>query len=178
MSLLFWRSSFTFWKRRFYFLICKSKWTLPDLSLKAPRSHLTFCHSSGQKYCIKNSLHPTENVNLMLSNEYLRTLIDAQMNNYAAEPCCSYQHPLHCHKNSTWASVSFLLLFSALNPEMCLKAGGLVNKWLQQWGAGTCWQPGKPEGWLIGPYAEITLRCKYSLSSSELDSEFFMGRMP
>ena len=31
-------------------------------------------------------------------------------------------------KNSTWASVSFLLLFSALNLEMRLKAGGLVNK--------------------------------------------------
>ena len=64
----------------------------------------------------------------MLSNEYLRTLIDVQMNNYAAEPSCSYHHPLHCHKNSTWASVSFLLLFSALNLEMRLKAGGLVNK--------------------------------------------------
>ena len=50
------------------------------------------------------------------------------MNNYAAEPCCSYHHPLHCHKTSTWASVSFSLLFSALNLEMRLKAGGLVNK--------------------------------------------------
>lgn len=38
--------------------------------------------------------------------------------------------------------------------------------------------PVKPEERLIEPYAEMTLRCKYSLSSSESDSEFLMGRMP
>lgn len=38
--------------------------------------------------------------------------------------------------------------------------------------------PVKPEETLIEPYAEMTLRCKYSLSSSESDSEFLMGRMP
>lgn len=137
---LFWRFSFIFWRRQFHFLICKSKWILPDFSLRAPWSHLTFCHFWGQKNCIKKPLLPSQNVNLMLSNEYLRILIDVQINNYAVAPRCSCYQPLHCCRNSIWASVSLLLLiFSTRNLEMLLKAVWLLGEWPQQWGTHQYW---------------------------------------
>lgn len=140
---------------------------------------MTFCHFWGQKNCIKKPLLSSQNVNLMLSNEYLRILIDVQINNYAVAPRCSCYQPLHCCRNSIWASVSLLLLYFQHWILRC--SWRLDGSWVNDPSSEVPTNTGQPvehEGWFTGPFAGIIWRCKYLLSSSEAGSEFLMGRMP
>ena len=78
------------------------------------------------------------------------------------------------------ALVSGLLLFPAVNLEVLLMPGWLGSTVSDpsNEAATDTGQPVQHEGQLIEPFAKIILRCKYSLSSTESDSELFMGRMP
>lgn len=69
-----------------------------------------------------------QNVNLTLSNEYLRILIDVQMDNYVVASRCYCDQPLRClQKPNLGVSQSFVTLFPMLTLEMLSEARGQVK---------------------------------------------------